>query len=812
MTWPASLRSDIAYGFRTLRRHPTFTAIASLTLALGIGATAAMFTLVDGILLRPLPYPHADRLVELVQSYPEKGLDRWNMSPQNLANYRDRVTSFALVAGYARSGVTLEDDGRAERAVAETVTGDFFRVFGTNAAFGRLFGRDEDRPGGPAVAVLSYGFWQSHFGGDRSIVGKTLQINGEATRVLGVLAADFAFPRPDVQLYMPVGLDPSRGHPFFLTGVARLRAGASPGQAEREASGVMRNWARTMPGLMAANVDPRGTRMAALVTPLRDAMTGNVAKPLAVLQAAVVVILLIAIANVATLVSSRGSTRAREMAMRTALGATRGRIARQLMTESLILAFVGGVLGVALAYVLVRAFTHSPVVAVPRLDDVSVDWRVLAFALGVTGASGVLFGIAPLASIVRREIRTDLVGQQSSAHAGARRMNDTLIVAQVALSFVLLVSAGLVLQSFRHLLRSNLGFDPAGVTSITMPLAQGRYMQQGPRVAFADNVLGQVRTIPGVRDAAIMFPAIYANDVNTDGYLVEGHAPPAAAGSETQAVQISSSPGLFVTLQIPLLHGRDFAATDRDGAPPVVIVDETLANKYWKGADAIGKRVETTGDMTWLTIVGVVGSVRDENVAAEPRPHMYFPFAQAPGSRPTLALRMRSGAQSAATIAAVRRAVAEVDRGVALDNVRPLSDAIGRSLDQRRITEFLLTGFAILAVLMAAVGLYGVMSLYVANRYREFGIRLAVGAPPGNLVRLVLREGVTLGIAGTLLGAIAALVATRWVRTMLYEVSPSDPIVFGVLALTLLSVAVLATYVPARRAARSDPLVALRTE
>jgi putative ABC transport system permease protein len=811
MSWVDLLQSDLRFGFRTLRSRPAFTIIAALTLGLGIGSASAMFTLVDGILLRPLPYPNADRLVEVLQEYPELGLERWSLSQANVAFYNNRVREFASFAAHARTGATVQMDGPAERLVAEIATPNMFDVLGVKPVLGRAFAPAEGVDGSNDVAILSYGWWQSRFGGSRDVIGKVLDVNGTPTRVIGVTPAGFAFPRPDVQLYLPLALDPTRAHPNFLIGLARLRPGVSASQARRAMTQVMWEWASQQPGLVPPGTDVRATHMQGLVTPLRTAMTGSVVRPLAVLQAAVLVILFIAIANVATLMSSRAAARSSEIGVRTALGATPGRLARQLLTESLALALIGGTLGCAVAAVLVRAFIASGVASLPRLGEVGVNWHVLSFALAMTGVSGVLFGLAPLMGAVRLEVVASLAGTKSSAHRGARRVNNGVVVGQIALSFVLLVSAGLVLESFRKLLHTDLGFDPQRVTTMTMALPPQRYGMNDKKqnVIFTSALIERVRSLPGVAAVGAMFPSIYANDVNTDGFLVEGHAPPSGSSNETQTVQISATPGLFTTLGMHLLYGRDFAWDDKKSSVPVVVVDEALARRYWRGGEAIGKRIRMTGDTTWWTIVGVVQSIRDEDIAKPARPHTFFPYAQSPGSRPTLAVRA-AGNGSAALVAVVRKAIAELDASIALDNVGPLSNAISRSLEDRRVTELLLTGFAAAALALAAIGLYGVMALYVAGRRREFGVRAAIGAAPGRLVALVLREGATLSVLGLLIGGAVAMFATRWLRSLLYDVSPNDPIVFAVLAATLLLVALAACGIPAVRAARSDPAAPLR--
>ena len=573
----------------------------------------------------------------------------------------------------------------------------------------------------------------------------------------------------------------------------------------------MWDWASTMPSLMRGDVSPRATRMTTLVEPLHDAITGDVRRPLEVLQAAVVLILLIAVANIALLLSSRATRRSRELALRNALGATGRRITQQLLTESVVLATLGGCVGVFLAVGLVDLITHSRAVSLPRLDDVAVNWRVLAFTLAVSVAAGLAFGAAPATALGRGRITEKLAdAERGGVGSSARRFNGTLIVAQLALAVMLLISAGLVLQSFRKLTGTPLGFQPEGVMTIALPLPAAKYTNDTLVAAATSEIVDRVRAVPAVRFAAASWTLPVGGNYNSDGYLVEGHAPPAATGMETQTVQLGVGPGFFHTLGMPLRYGRDFDDRDRAGSLPVTIVDEALASRYWRGADALGHRVRLTGDTTWRMIVGVAGSVRDADPAEPPVPHSYFPFAQAPDPRPMLALR--TDAAPGPVLAAVKQAIAGVEPGVPLDNVRSLADWTGQSLDTRRITEILLGGFALLAALLASVGIYGVMTLYVADRYREFGVRLAIGADPRGLVRMVLGQGIVLAAAGVGIGIVGALAATRWLRTLLYGVSPTDPIVYATLAGALLALATASVYLPARRAARSDPLIALRAE
>ncbi len=810
MEWLESIWTDFRYGLRTLRRMPMFTAVATITLALGIGATTAMFTLVNGILLRPLPYPNADRLVRVIQSYPEKGLDTWGLSQQNLAMYRDRATDFEAFAGFRGGAVTMRGDNGPEWLTAVRVTADFFRVLGVHPAIGREFTREEDSPGRNNVAILANAFWLTRFGGKPSVIGTVVEVEGQPTRIVGVMPPEVGFPNPGIQIWLPMGLDPTRTHGWINAGLGRLKPGVSIEHAKRQTTAIMWDWARReTPLVNAPPGGPERTKMATIVTPLRESMTRSSARPLTVLFAAVTLILLIATANVATLLSSRAAARQREIGLRAALGATGSRVIRQLLTESVALALLGAVVGVALAVVGVRAFAASGLGALPRMSEVHVDARVLAFTLTVSVVSGLLFGLLPAFHAGRSRLTSDLTaGQRESSHRGARRVNNSLVVAQLSLSVILLVAAGLVLKSFARLTHVDLGFRPDDVTSITLPLPQ-RMNNAAAMAAFVRTSLEQVRAVPGVKSASLAWTLPFEGGGNVDGFMIDGRPAP-ANGTEEQMMQVAVSPDHFSTLGIPLLFGRDFTTADDSTGASVAIVDETMATRYWHGADAIGKRIRTGGDDVWFTIVGVVGNVRDLDVANAGMPHLYVSIPQVGGSR--LSLAVKTAGDAANVIPAVRRTIARIEPGIPFYGERKLTDIVDFSFASRRLVKILLSGFALLAVTLAGVGIYGVMSLHVANRSREFGIRLAVGAEPGRLVRLVLGEGALLALAGVAVGVIGALIATRWIQSLLYDVSATDPIVFAILPLTLALIALAACYLPARRAAKSDPLVALKSE
>ena len=806
--WLESIWSDFLYALRTFRRMPAFTAVAIVTLALGIGATTAMFTLVNGILLRPLPYPDSERLVRIIQSYPEIGLPTWGLCQQNIAQYRDRSTDFVAFAGYQNGSATIQGSNGPQRLPIARVTAEFFRVIGVGPAIGRAFTAEEDSPGKNTVAILSHGAWQTRFGGNPSIIGTTIEIDGQPYRIIGVMPPGFDFPRPDVAAWLPMGLDPNRRFGFANAGVARLKPGVTPEHAERQTTMIMWEWAKQSRPNDPRAADPSKTRMKTIVRPLQEAITAQSARPLTVLLAAVALILLIATANVATLLSGRAAARSREISLRAALGATGTRLVRQLLTESVALALLGAIAGVALAVAAVRLFTHSGLATLPRINEVGVDWRVLLFTLVISVASGVLFGLLPALHAGRLRLRDNLAGgQRGSSRTSSRRVNDALVVVQLSLSVVLLIAAGLVLKSFQRMTAVELGFRPEGVTAIGLPLPQRIGFSAVAVGQFMNQTLERVRAIPGVQSAG--FSAAMPIDPfgDSDGLLIEGQAVP-PSGSEGQTRRATVSPGYFKTVGIPLLFGRDFAASDDSASPGVAVVDETLASRYWKGAEALGKRVWTGGDTNRLTIIGVVGAIRDQDVTLPPEPHLYRSLPQAGANRMSLAVRTNKA--SGPVIAGVKRAVAEVDPSLPLDDVTSFSSIIDRSFATRRLTKLLLGGFALVGLVLAAVGIYGVMSLHVATRAREFGIRLAIGAEPGAVLRHVLGEGAVLAALGVAFGIGGAMVLTRWIASLLYQVSPTDPMVLVALPLLLAAVALAACYIPGRRAAKSDPLAVLR--
>ncbi|PYT03102.1 MAG: hypothetical protein DMF60_19370 [Acidobacteria bacterium] len=775
---------DARYAVRMLRKNPGFTAIVVITLALGIGVNTAIFRLVDGILLRPLPYEHPDRLVRLIQSQRQLGLDTWNLSQASFAALRDNTHSLEAVAAYANNGANFTGEGEPERVSVGNVTADFFTVLGVPPVLGRTFRAGEDTPGNNGVCVISFGFWQRRFAGNPNIIGRSLNLNSAATEVVGVMPAGFSFPRPETEIWIPLALNPTRPAPYFLRGIARLGPGISPSEAETETTAVLWDYARQHPDISESRIPlDRGSALKTIITPLKQVMVGATQKPLLILLCAVGLVLLIACANVANLLLARATSRVREIAVRFALGATPSRIARQLLTESLVLAFIGAAGGVMLAWLGVRMLGRMPVDGIPRIEVVTVDGRVLAFTAGLGLLTGMLFGLMPA-------LRAYRMGMVAAMHEGgrggtsSRRSNSALVAAQFALSFVLLIGAGLLLKSLQRLESVDLGFNPEKLLTMFVYLPARKYSKPEQSLQFYQGLIDRMRGLPGVRAAGLTTSIPFGGDDNTDNFIVEGHEP--GTGDEgVQAQLLAMTPGNLEAMGIPLLRGRDFLESDRSDAQPVAIVDETL-------------------------IVGVVGGIKQDAHAEKLQPHVYAPLAQSPTLLAKLVIRTEGLPNS--TIGAVRTAVSGLDPDIPVYSIRSMDEVIGRTLNTQRLTNLLLTSFSLLALLLAAVGIYGTMSLYVGSRKNEFGIRLALGAQPGVLLRLVLREGMLLIAAGIAIGVGGALVLTRAMASLLFEVSPTDPGVFTGVTLLLVLVALAACFVPARRASRVDPMIALRCE
>lgn len=807
----SDLMKDLRFGLRGMKKNPTFSFVAVLTIAIGIGVNVVVFTLVQRILLSSLPYPEPDRLVWFVQAYPDVGLDQWGLSPANFVRYRDQNKTLEAVAAYTTNGTILLGGDTPEFIRAGKVTADFFKVFGVSPLLGRTFGPDEDTPGKNNVVVLSYALWQRRFGGDPQVVGRSLVAGDVPCQVIGVMPSSFRFPSSEVDLWTPLALNSEALHPFAFAGVARLKEGLTMATAVADTSTVLRNFAAENPALIGADsAPPPGAGLKTLFTPLKERIVGDIERPLLILQIAVALVLLIACANVANLLLSRATKRTQEISMRLALGASPGRIIRQLLTESILLATIGAVIGTLFAVWIVRMFSQASGRGIPRIEETGISLTVLGVTVLLTLVTGLLFGLVPALRAYKFGVR----GGSNEGQRGSsvnRRMNSTLVVVQLALSLVLLIGAGLVLKSFQRLMSVNPGFETDRALTMMVPVSSKKYPKKAEGLEFYRRLLDEVRSLPGVNSAALASNIPFSGRGGGDGFVLEGLD---LQGEKPQAEIKVVSPGYFKTMGIPLLQGRDFQTSDDAKAPLVAIVDQKLARQYWSGGDIIGKRIRTS-DPEWYTIVGVATSVKADSLAEEGDPHLYllsqqmgFAYGQSRDQRGYyLVVNTDSPAGIVPTI---RERVRTLDPDVPLYAVNTMTQVINQSVDSQRLINLLLTSFSVVALLLAAIGTYGVMSVFVTSRKQEFAIRLALGAQPRNLLTSVLKQALVLAAIGIVFGLLGSWALTRTLSSQLFEVSATDPIVFTIIPIVLTLVTLLASLFPAVRAARTNPAVVLR--
>jgi putative ABC transport system permease protein len=806
--WADELRQDVRFSLRQLRRSPGFTAIALLTLALGIGANTAIFSVVRGVLLRDLPYTDSARLLRIHSL--SKG-NEYSVSPADFNDWSKQNRSFSAVAASDESTVNLTGSGPAERYTQARVSANMFQLLGVRPALGRAFAPGEDAESAPRVVILSDGLWRSRFGADRSIIGKTIVLDGFATEVVGVAPPEMRYPSP-VDMWLTTRFrardltDAGRGA-RWIDVVGRLAPGVSEAQASADLAAIARRLELQ---------DPRhnqgfGTRLVSL----RDEMIGDVRTPLIILLAAVGFVMLIACANVASLLLGRTAAREAELAVRTALGAGRGRLVRQLLTESICLALIGGLLGLGLAVWGTRLLIALAPNDIPRLYDVRVDTWVMLFTLGATAVAAVGFGAIPawqakvgqLASTLREGNRG------SRTRPGSARARATLVISEITLALMLLAGAGLLIKSFARLRDVDPGFNPKGVSTFTVSLSPVKYETTDQQREFATTLLDRVRAIPGVDSAGLTFGLPLSGAGFSLSFDVAGRPAPPPNAEPTAQVRLAST-GYFGAMGIPLKRGRSFVDSDRSGAPRVMVISEETARRYFAGEDPIGKRLTfgwtQNGERLSGEVVGVVGDVKQGSLSGNRSPHVYVGYEQWPIDEITVVLRSRN--DPAIALREAQAIVPTLDRDLPVYDAYTLEGLVSRSLGEPRFYLLLLTVFAILAVVLAAVGIYGVMSYTVQQRTREIGIRIALGAGTDRVVALVVWRGLALAVAGVTLGTIGAFAVTRVLGSLLYEVSAHDPLTFAGVAVLLGLVALLASWIPARRAARVDPLLAMRAE
>jgi predicted permease len=807
--WVAAFLHDLRYGVRSLRLRPGFTSAAVLTLALGIGANTAMFSVVRAVLLRPLPYPEPERLVLYWGTAPEKGLPEVAMPPGLFLYHRDRLRTFESLAGYERGSLTLTGDRDAERVDAGYVSADFFRVMGVAPELGRAFRRDEEAVNGGLVAILGHDLWQRRFGGDTTIIGRTIRINDLATTVVGVMPPGFEYPGRS-RIWIPERLEATRFNCWCLSVIGRVRPGTTPDQARRDVERVTDEFGMARRDIF-PDARPGGSRFVART--LAERTTGDVRPPLTVLLVAVALVLLIGCANIANLLLARSTQRVRELAVRCALGASPRRVATQLMTESLVLAAAGATAGLSLAAIGVRLLRGLPADQIPRIDQVALDPMAIAFTIGLATMTGLLFGLAPAIRATRVDLHDGVrEGARGGTSGRARRLSDAFVVAQFACSLLLLTGAALLLRSFQRLMDIDPGYRTDQVLTARIAPSYQRYSSDTAVRLFYDQLLERARALPGVSAVGLASRIPLTPGNPQDNILAEGHEP--RAGEPVLVANIRFvTPGYFDAIGTRVRSGRVFDASDGPTSARVVIVDESLVNRYWPNGDPIGKRVRHGGEAArnpWMTIVGVVPNIKHSRLNEDPSLQVYEPLAQQAVWSPYVV--MRSSVDATDLIPGLRAAVAGLDRGVPLFEVRTMEQAMASSLGTRTLLNRLLLGFAMTALLLSAIGLYGVISLNVNARRREFGVRLALGAQARSVLGLVLRHGLSLAGIGVAAGLAGAWWATPLLRDLLVGVGPFDPVTFASAAAILTGIAVGACLIPARRATRADPTEALRAE
>jgi predicted permease len=809
-----TLLQDVRYAMRMLRKNPGFTAVVVLTLALGIGANTAIFSVVYAVLLKPLPYAQPEQLVTVFEAKPREGIMGNGWSYPNFAELRANNHSFSEMAGHQQHQLTLT--GRGEPAVVNTavVTPELFSVLGEKPIAGRTFVSEEGKPGAAAVVILSENLWRGEFGADPNLVGSAITLDKRSCTVVGIMRAGFRYPAisEEEQIWIPLAQDPlfgswmERRGGHWLRVTARLKPGVSMAQAQAELDAFSATLTKEFP----AENEGWLVRM----MPLQEMMVGNVRSALLVLLGAVGLVLLIACANIANLLLARATSRAREMAVRAALGAGRTRIVRQLLSETAVLGLLGAVAGIALAYCGVHGLSSFLQASVPRAGEIGVDRFVLGFALLLSAVASCAFGLTPALFAAKSDLQACIRegGGRSGESAGHRRARNILAGGEIALATVLLVASGLLLRSFAKLTSTSPGFDVQHVIKAAISLPRFQYSTPQQWIAFSDQLLVRIQAQPGMRDSAMAVPLPITDGFINLGFDIPG-TPPASAGTSRSANFVSVSPDYLRIMAIPLLAGRFFSAHDNLSAPRVTVISQAMARMYFPNQDPLGKRLsfgfpfESVGEKE---IVGIVGDVRDVALGQNPGAMMYVPFEQAPFWGGNLVVKSTLNVASLA--GTIRQVVHEIDKDLPVTDIMMLPEGIDTSVAQPRFRTFLLGVFAAMALALAAIGIFGVISYSVSRRTNEIGIRVALGAQSRDVLKQVLAEGAWLAMTGLALGMVVAFVVTRLMSTLLFGVKPSDPLTFAGVSVILAAVTLAACYLPARRATCVNPLVALRYE
>jgi putative ABC transport system permease protein len=820
-----SLIQDLRYAMRMLAKAPGFATVAVLTLALGIGANTAVFSIVNAVLLRPLPYTQPNQLVKIWGQYTKDGIPQNWISEPELWDMRDSLGSFSSIAAFATGGgLNFTREGSEPlRVTASSASASLFPTLGVTPAIGRFFSAEEDLPAGQKVVVLDYGFWKTQMAADRSIVGRPIQLNGAPYIVVGVLPQGFAFGG-DTNLWIPLALDrakPANRGSHYLEVLARLKPGVSMAQATSELNAFVDHMSAQYPRNYSAN---KGFAM--FLRPLQEELVGNVRLGIVVVFAAVGFVLLLACINLANLLLARGSSRSREIAVRAALGAGRLRLIRQMITESVVIALIGGVCGMLLAAWGTDVLRRAAAATLPNVQPIAVDANVLLFAIAVSVVTGILFGLAPALQMSSPHLYETLKdAARGSSAAGGHKLRNGLVVAEISIALVLLIAAGLMVRSLQHLLRVDPGFAAEHLLTARISLPATSYKDAAATTTFYRNVLDRVATQPGVKSAGMtsLLPmtgrnssgSTFVDQTSVQGLLVLDLFQKPYIEADTRGV----TPGYFEAMNIPLRKGRLLTAADDASAPPVAVVDEEFARRFWPDRDPVGQRVANSTVpntnppvLLWRTVVGVVGHIKNNSLDQAGREQIYTPVAQSPFAFRGMYLTVRASGDATALANSIQREVHALDPTIPVYEVKTMDQWLESTVSPRRFNMMLLVIFGALALTLAAVGTYGVIAYSVSQRTQEIGIRMALGATQHDVMRMVVGAAMRLAFGGVAIGLVAALAATRLMSSLLFGVRSSDPLTFAAVAAILVGTALVATYLPARRATRVDPMVALRYE
>lgn len=810
-----TLFKDLRYAIRNLLKQPGFAAIAIITLALGIGANTAMFSVINAVLLRPLPYHEPDRLVTLWEESPERGMYQM---PVSFANYRDWVDQnqvFQQISAYTFTNLNLTGAGEPARLLTVRSSANLLQLVGAAPMLGRAFLPEEDKEGASKVVILGHALWQSRFGSDPTIVGKPLTLNNQSYTVVGVMSANFQFPvgfgylgkvlNDPVDLYVPIAASSrelTRGNYSFFA-IGRLKPGVTIDQARAEMT--------TIESRLEQQYPEGNTGIGISLISTQEQTVKEIRPALLVLLGAVAFMLLIACANIANLLLARAASRQKEIAIRTALGASRLRVLRLLLTESLMLSLAGGCLGLLLAFWGTDALMALTPDNIPRLNEVGVDSRVFGFTLAVSIITGVLFGLIPAVHASKPDLTESLKegSRGSTGGAAGKRTRSILVAVEVALSLVLLIGAGLMIKSFLRLQQMNLGFNPENVLAVNLSLSRSRYPEDRQQAAFFQEALDGLQSMTGVKAAGATTGLPLTLSVSGSDFRIEGRPEP-EAGKEMIIHTRSISPGYLQALDIPLLKGRDFSDRDKSDAPHAAIINNELARIYFPNEDPLGKRITFDDGESWISIVGIIGDVKQLGLDSGAKPEVYFPYLQSPS--PSMSIVVRATSDPLSLAASVKRLIQTIDKDLPIDDVKTMQQLLVESNSGRRFNMLLLTVFALVALVLAIVGIYGVMSYTVTQRTHEIGIRVAIGAQSRDVFRMVIGQGMRLAIIGVAFGLVGAFGLTRLMTSMLFGVEPTDTATFVTIAVLLTVVALVACYIPGRRATKVNPLVALRYE